>query len=77
MKVLLYTWSSCDFCRRAKALLDAHGVPWREHALDRDRALADRLMAEAGGPAMPIALVDGELVGGLEALEAWLAERGP
>lgn len=72
MDLLLYTWSTCDFCRRAKALLEARGVPYREQVLDGDRALAERLSAQVGRPAMPIALVDGELVGGLEELEAHL-----
>lgn len=70
--VLLYTWSTCAFCKRAKELLDGRGVAWSERPLDGDRALADRLTAQLGRPAMPFAMVDGELVGGLEELEAAL-----
>ena len=76
MDVLLYTWSTCSFCARAKALLEARGIPWREHVLDGDRALADRLARRFGRAAMPYAMIDGDLIGGLEELEAFLASEG-
>ena len=75
MEVLLYTWSSCSFCKRAKEILDRHGVSWTEKVMDGDRAMAERLAKTFGRATMPSILLDGELVGGLEDLEA-MAERG-
>lgn len=74
-RAVLYTWSSCGFCARAKALLDAHGVSWEERVLDGDRGRAEQLARAFGLATMPYVLLDGELVGGLAELEA-LAERG-
>lgn len=73
MQVLLYTWSSCSFCARAKALLDERGIAYSERVLDGDRALAKQLAARFGKLAMPYVLIDGERLAGLEELEEWLA----
>jgi len=75
MRALLYTWSTCSFCQRAKELLDRHGVSWDERVLDGDRALAQRLAQRFGQATMPYVLLDGELLGGLRELEE-LARRG-
>lgn len=65
MTVVLYTWSACSHCQRARELLDAHAVAWREHPLDDDVALRRDLARRLGRADMPYALVDGELVGGV------------
>ena len=70
--VLLYTWSTCSFCARAKELLKDRDVDFDERALDGDRKRADQLAKLFGAPAMPYVLVDGEPLGGLEDLERWL-----
>jgi glutaredoxin len=77
MHVLLYTWSTCSFCARAKALLGQHGIAYVERALDGDRAQARRLARLFGSPTMPYVLIDGEPLGGLAELERWVAEREP
>ena len=66
MDVLLYTWPTCGFCERARALLREAGIDFEEQELDRGRR--DRLAATTGKHAMPYALVDGELLGGLDEL---------
>ena len=73
--VVLYTWSSCSFCARAKDLLAARGVAYSEHSLDGDRRMAERMARTFGGATMPYVLIDGEPVGGLAELEQ-LDERG-
>lgn len=75
MEVLLYTWSSCSFCARARELLDRHGVAWTEQVLDGDRKKADRLARVFGRATMPYVMLDGEPIGGLKELEE-LAARG-
>lgn len=73
MHVVLYTWSSCAHCARAKELLALHGVPFDERVLDGDRALQARLARRFGRATMPYVLVDGEPLGGLAELRALLA----
>lgn len=76
MHVQLFTWSTCSFCERARVLLEAADVPFTEQPLDGDRAAAERLAEWFGRRTMPFVLVDGEPLGGLEELEAWLARQG-
>ena len=75
MHVLLYTWSTCSFCARAKELLAAHDVSFQEKPLDGDRRRRDQLAQLFGSPTMPYVMVDGEPLGGLAELERWLVER--
>lgn len=74
MRVLLYTWSACGFCARARELLEASDVEWTEHSLDGDRARLRELQRVTGLRTVPIAFADGEPIGGLAELERWLAE---
>ena len=76
MDVVLYTWSACKHCATARALLEEHGVAYREHALDADRETKRRLADELGRADMPYARVDGELLGGVAALREHLAGEG-
>ncbi len=69
MTVVLYTWSACGHCERARELLRARGVAFREQSLDDDVALRRELARRLGRADMPFALVDGELVGGVVELE--------
>ena len=71
--VVLYTWATCSYCARAKALLDAHGVSYVERPLDGDRVRVERLSRLFGRRTMPFVLIDGEPLGGLAELEALLA----
>ncbi|HVS19170.1 MAG TPA: glutaredoxin domain-containing protein [Planctomycetota bacterium] len=73
MEVVLYTWSACGHCERARDLLAARGVAYREQPLDGDVALRRDLARRLGRADMPFALVDGELVGGVAELERHLA----
>jgi glutaredoxin len=69
MRAILYTWSSCSFCQRAKELLDAHGIDYREVVLDGRKDELRRLQEAFGRCTVPLALIDGELVAGLDELE--------
>ena len=73
MSVVLYTWSACGHCERARELLRSRGVDFREQALDGDVALRRELARRLGRADMPFALVDGELLGGVAELERRLS----
>ena len=70
MEAVLYTWSYCPFCVRAKRLLDERGVPYTEHVMDAEPEELDRVKQEYGHPTVPIVLIDGQFVGGCSELEA-------
>lgn len=69
MRAIVYTWSSCSFCGRAKELLEQHGIAYREVVLDGKKDELRRLQDVFGARTMPLVLLDGERIAGLEALE--------
>ena len=71
--VLVYTTENCPFCIRAKALLDARGVTYREVNLERDPDGRAELVKQTGMMTFPQVIIDGELVGGFQ--ETLAADR--
>ena len=70
-RVEIYTWRHCPYCLRAKALLEALGVPYRELAIDGDPEARRRMAERAGGRrTLPQIFVDGRPIGGCAELEA-------
>ena len=68
-RVVVYTTDYCGYCDRAKSLLSARGVRFREVWLPRTPEGRERL-AEAAPSArsFPQILIDGERVGGYREL---------
>ena len=70
-KVEIYTWQSCPFCIRAKALLNRKGVDFVEFAIDGDpearHAMTDR--AE-GRSTVPQIFINDKGIGGCDELHA-------
>ncbi len=69
MRAIVYTWSSCSFCARAKELLTRAGIPYREVLLDGRKDELRRLQEVFGARTLPLVLLDGERLAGLAALE--------
>jgi glutaredoxin 3 len=64
----------CPFGVRAKALLEEHGYEVDDRLL-RSRAEVEAFKAKHGVATTPQVFIDGERIGGSDALEAYLAER--
>lgn len=75
-KIEIYTWRSCPFCVRAKALLNSKEVDFTEYAIDGDE-VARRKMAERanGRRSLPQIFINDQHVGGCDDLYA-LESRG-
>jgi glutaredoxin len=73
VRAIVYTWSACSFCARAKELLARAGVEYREVVLDQRKHELRRLQDVFGARTLPLVLLDGERIAGLEALERALA----
>ncbi|MEG4800402.1 glutaredoxin 3 [Microcoleus sp. ARI1-B5] len=68
-KVEIYTWRTCPFCIRAKALLKQKGVDFTEYAIDGDRAARDKMTDRAnGGRTLPQIFINDQHVGGCDDL---------
>jgi glutaredoxin 3 len=75
MRVEIYTAPGCPFCVRAKRLLAARGIPYREIDVADDDALRTGLVTRTGRRTVPQIFIDGRSIGGFEELAA-LDARG-
>lgn len=67
--VEIYTWRTCPFCLRAKALLDRKGIAYQEHAIDGDETARAEMAQRAGGRrTVPQIFVEGRHLGGCDDL---------
>ena len=74
-KVEIYTWASCPFCRRAKALLDAKDVDYTEYKIDGDDAARDKMATRANGRrTLPQIFINDQWIGGCDDMQLLEAE---
>lgn len=65
----IYTWSSCPFCIRAKALLDRKGVDYTEYCIDGDESARDQMAVRSDGKrSLPQIFIDEQHIGGCDEL---------
>ena len=70
-KVEIYTWSTCPFCLRAKALLVKKGVEFTEYCIDGDREAREEMAQRANGRrSLPQIFIDDRPIGGCDELYA-------
>jgi len=72
--VSMFTKVGCPFCARAKAMLHDRGMKYEEIVLGKD-VTTYSLKAITGATTSPQVFIDGQLIGGSEALEAYLAKN--
>jgi glutaredoxin 3 len=69
--VVIYTKSTCPFCRAAKALLRAKSAPFEEIGVDGDRTAQAAMAAKANGRwTVPQIFIGHTHVGGCDDLHA-------
>lgn len=69
--VSLFTKVGCPFCARAKAMLKDQGIAYEEIVLGQD-VTTKSLKAVTGATTVPQVFIDGQLIGGSEALASYL-----
>ena len=68
-KVEIYTWSTCPFCIRAKALLAKKGVEFTEYCIDGDEEARDKMAQRANGRrSLPQIFINDQHIGGCDDL---------
>jgi glutaredoxin 3 len=69
--VEIYTWSTCPFCIRAKALLDRKGVAYTEYTIDGDEAARAKMAGRAQGRrSVPQIFINDQHIGGCDDIHA-------
>ncbi|HEY9741610.1 MAG TPA: glutaredoxin 3 [Coleofasciculaceae cyanobacterium] len=69
--VEMYTWSSCPFCIRAKALLDKKGVDFTEYCIDGDEAARAKMAQRSNGRrSLPQIFINDQHIGGCDDMYA-------
>ena len=67
--VEIYTWSTCPFCIRAKALLTQKRVDFQEYCIDGDEEARDTMTERAGGRrSLPQIFINNQGIGGCNEL---------
>jgi glutaredoxin 3 len=69
--VEIYTWSTCPFCIRAKALLKKKGVDFTEYTIDGDEVARDQMAQRANGRrSVPQIFINDQYIGGCDDIHA-------
>lgn len=70
-KVEIYTWSSCPFCLRAKALLNQKQVEFTEYCIDGDNTARMAMTERANGrSSLPQIFINDQHIGGCDDIYA-------
>ena len=67
-RVDVFTTPSCPYCVRAKLLLRARGIAFREIDVAGDDAVRAELVSRTGRRTVPQIFIDGRSIGGFEEL---------
>ena len=71
MTVEIYTWSTCPFCIRAKALLKQKNVQYQEYVIDGDESARSVMSQRANGRrSVPQIFIENQHIGGCDDLYA-------
>lgn len=71
----IYTWKTCPFCIRAKALLDQKGLEFTEYDITGDDAArADMAQKANGRRTVPQIFINNQWIGGCDDLHMMEAE---
>lgn len=62
--VIIYSTTTCPFCKMAKAFLKEHSVEYVEKDITSDPALQQEMIAKSGQLAVPTIDVGGQIVVG-------------
>ncbi len=69
--VEVYTWRTCPFCIRAKALLARKGVDFTEYTIDGDEDARDKMAQRGNGKrSVPQIFINDVHVGGCDDIHA-------
>lgn len=70
MKALIYTKQRCDYCVKAKALLDERGIEYKSIDCTFSTPMTEEMIQRSGQRTFPQIFLDGVHIGGCDDLFA-------
>ena len=70
----VYGKQNCGFCTQAIALLDSTGVEYKKYIIDEDISREEFVSKFPDARTVPLVYVDGERLGGYQALKEYIEE---
>lgn len=67
-KAELYTWPTCPYCNRAKALLDQLYIPYTDHDIWGKDEAKQNLIEKTGQTTVPYVFLNDRFIGGCDDL---------
>ena len=75
-KVEIYTWATCPYCLKAKALLKQKGIDYKEYPIDGDNEARQAMTNRANGRrTLPQIFINDIGIGGCDELHALEKEQ--
>lgn len=72
-KTIIWSKNQCNYCVRAKRLMDKHEINYEERNIEDSEWTMERLLDEAPGiRTMPQIFMDGKHIGGFDDLDAYM-----
>lgn len=68
--VIMYSKSTCPYCKSARQLLEKKGVNFTEISIDDDSSLREEMIAKSGRHTVPQIFINGQPVGGCDDIYA-------
>lgn len=65
-KVLVFSTSTCSWCRRAKRYLKVRGVPFKEINVERDADAAREIVRKTGQTGVPVIKIGSRWIVGFD-----------
>ena len=63
-KVVIYSTSTCPYCKRAKEYLSRKGISYTDIDVVQDREKAKEMTQKSGQMSVPVIIIDDEIVVG-------------
>lgn len=73
--ILIYTKDNCSYCVKAKSLLEARGLQYREVLLGKDILIEKFIEIYPGVRTAPFIVIDGVKIGGFDKLQEWTRQQ--
>ena len=66
MKIIIYSTPTCVYCKKAKAFLNAHNIPYQEKDVATDDAARAEMIQKSGQLGVPVIDIDNQIMVGFE-----------